>query len=111
MSFRNLERSASQPELYALFRGGKVLGVGDRVSFEVSVRKQDEDIPTDGTWWTLAEELATAHFMEVFFDGKPPEYRVSLWQSTNNRSTVSTARDGALEVEAGFEGLVRIYQK
>lgn len=85
-----------------VFRGSRRLRVGDGVGFEVSACRRGADIPTGGAWWTPAERLAEARFMEAFLEGTPPTCRVSLWQAQIIEAPSPRPQMGLWELEPGW---------
>ena len=58
-----------------IFRGDRELSLGDVVTFNVSIRK--EEIPLYGSRTIWAKQFDEAEFMEVFLDGEPPDLQVA----------------------------------
>ena len=63
-----------------VFRGKKLIRVGDLIRFSVAVSSPQDLIPAGGILWMRRSSAETARFLEVFLDGDPPELDVRLSQ-------------------------------
>lgn len=94
-----------------VFRGSSRLRAGDGVAFELSVCNRGAHAPPGGTWWTPAEKLAKARFMEVFLEGALPTCQVSLWQSQIVEVPSRRPQMGLWKLEPGWRDSLRFLDR
>ena len=68
-------------KIVRIFRGNQICQLEEFINFDVAVCSPDAPVLMSGIWWLKYSDLLDRKYLEVYLDGKPPNFSVALWQN------------------------------
>ena len=79
-------------KIIRIFRGSRICRLGQVINFDVAVCAPDAPVLMSGIRWLKYSDLLANKYLEVYLNGKPPNFSVALCQ---NESIETPTEQGA----------------